>query len=190
MNSRWFAAAALGLVLAGPALADAQAGPPDAPAADPTGADGMASHAGQAHGLKALHDILGVTPAQEAAFQAFAAARRSNREALRAQHADLAAERAKLESMTTPERLDLMAQDMTARQAEQRARFTRIAEATKAFYAQLTPEQKRIMDALPDLRDGPGHHGPRGMAPGWGDGPRNGGSPQSPGAPGGDPTAE
>jgi hypothetical protein len=40
-----------------------------------------------------------------------------------------------------------------------RARFERVASATKALYADLTPEQKRIMDALPELTDGMRHGG-------------------------------
>lgn len=51
--------------------------------------------------------------------------------------------RAELDKLTTPERLDKMRELRKAREAEMDQR----AEATKAFYASLTPEQKKIFDA-------------------------------------------
>ncbi len=46
--------------------------------------------------------------------------------------------------MTTPERLDRMAARLDAR----RAAFTARAEATKTFYAQLSPAQQKAFDVM------------------------------------------
>ncbi len=58
--------------------------------------------------------------------------------------------------MTTPQRLDQRLALMDRRMAE----FRRRAEATKAFYAALSPQQQQVFDALGRLH---GMHG------GWGD---------------------
>lgn len=65
---------------------------------------------------------------------------------------DRAARRAEFEKLTTPERIDRM----QARHAERSAMFAKRADATKAFYAQLTPAQQKTFDA-----EG-AHFGPRG----------------------------
>ncbi|WP_225782087.1 Spy/CpxP family protein refolding chaperone [Xenophilus sp. Marseille-Q4582] len=65
--------------------------------------------------------------------------------------------RADFAKLSTPERLDRM----QARQAERQARFAQRAQATKQFYAQLTPEQQKTFDAETLQRHGPRHgHGP------------------------------
>lgn len=51
-------------------------------------------------------------------------------------------ERASLEKMTTPERLDMM----QAMKAQRDAHMQQRAEATKAFYAGLSTEQKQVFD--------------------------------------------
>ena len=51
-------------------------------------------------------------------------------------------ERASLEKMTTPERLDMMQAMKTQRDAHMQQR----ADATKAFYATLNAEQKQVFD--------------------------------------------
>jgi hypothetical protein len=61
-------------------------------------------------------------------------------------------------AMTTPERLDRMAQMMDQRETRRRAAFERRAAATKALYAALSPEQRHTLDALPAL-EGHGDHG-------------------------------
>ncbi|HTX51165.1 MAG TPA: Spy/CpxP family protein refolding chaperone, partial [Caulobacteraceae bacterium] len=68
------------------------------------------------------------------------------------------------QALTTPERLDKMA----ARMDERRARFNRVAAATKQFYAQLTPAQQKAFDSL---RLGHEHGGGGGR---WGHGPHGG----------------
>ena len=108
-----------------------------------------------------LRAALQLTPAQEPALRAFVDAtshRPGDREARRG-------ERERLASMSTPERLDRM----RARLDEHRQRFERHAEATKRFYAQLSPTQQKAFDALrPEHMRGHGgmRHGPGGFGRG------------------------
>jgi hypothetical protein len=113
-----------------------------------------------------LHAILNIRANQESAFAAFQAAMtpppRPDRGAGKGEawgaHAD---------SMTTPQRLDHMLARMDERAAMMRKRI----EATKTFYAALSPQQQQAFDALMRLRRG---HGEEGMGHGWG-GPGKGG---------------
>ena len=74
--------------------------------------------------------------------------------------------------MTTPQRLDAMAR----REAEHAAMQQKHAEALRAFYAALSPEQQRAFDALPPMMHHEGHkhwgegHGPGHMGPPGGPG--------------------
>jgi hypothetical protein len=112
--------------------------------------------------MKAIHDILGIKPDQEAAFQAYASALRPPHPTPRGEGSPPSdhgwPDPAAMASMTTPERLDLMGKMMEAREAKMHEHFQRVATATKTFYAELTPEQKRIMDTLPELGGGMDHH--------------------------------
>jgi protein CpxP len=94
---------------------------------------------------KALQAVLNLRPDQEAAFQAFQAAMTPPPR----EHGDHM-DRAALQAMTTPQRLDRMADRMAKRQAAFRAR----ADAIKSFYAALSPEQQRAFDAMPMLQGG------------------------------------
>ena len=137
-------------------------GPPPAPmAGHPEWAGKMREHMDERAQAKAkaLHDILNITPDQEAAFQTFVASMKppeghgpmdGHHE-----HGDEAA-------LTTPERLDKMA----ARMAERQAAFQRRADAVRHFYASLNPAQQRAFDALHGMVDG--HHGHGGGGHGWG----------------------
>ena len=51
--------------------------------------------------------------------------------------------RADFAKLTTPQRIERM----QARQAERSAMFAKRADATKSFYAALTPEQQKTFDA-------------------------------------------
>ncbi len=111
---------------------------------------------------KALHAILNLRPDQEAAFQAFQAAMTppAREPHDRGGQADAA-------EMTTPQRLDRMAERMAKHEAE----FQRRAAAIKSFYAVLSPEQQRAFDAMSMLGGGG-----RGMGRGrMGHGPGDGG---------------
>lgn len=80
-----------------------------------------------------------LAPGQEAAWNAFVEATRpaprvgAGREAMRDE----------LAKLDTPQRLDRMLAMSEAR----RVRLVERAEATKAFYAQLSPDQQRVFDA-------------------------------------------
>jgi periplasmic protein CpxP/Spy len=86
--------------------------------------------------------------------------------------------------LTTPERLDKMAAMMAEHTAKRQAEFQKHAEAIKAFYAVLSPEQKRAFDAMPPHMMGGmhSHHGDGGEGHGdWGHHMDHG--PGGPGAP-------
>ena len=119
----------------------------------------------------ALKEKLKITPAQEAAWSTFTAALTPP---AMGQHPG----RAEFEKLTTPQRIDKMRELRTQHMAAMDQR----ADATKAFYAQLTPEQQKDFDAQ-TMRRGHGmrggmhggmgmHEGMKGMG-GHGDGPRS-----------------
>lgn len=89
--------------------------------------------------LAALKSKLNLTVQQEAAWDAFAAARPGQMPSV----ADRQAMRAELANMTTPQRVDKMLERSESRRANMIAR----AQATKAFYAQLSPAQQAVFDA-------------------------------------------
>lgn len=100
----------------------------------------------------ALKQILQITSAQEAAWSAWVASRQpSSRQR---------PNRGELAQLATPERIDRMRTLRAARIAE----MDRRADATKTFYAALTPPQQKAFDALTAQRlEGQGgRHG------GWG----------------------
>jgi protein CpxP len=88
--------------------------------------------------LAALKAKLQLTPAQEGAWQTFEQAHRPSAGAAPLDHEALA-------KLKTPERLEAM-----------QTRMSRMAEATRAFYTQLTPEQQKVFDTetLPPMRGG------------------------------------
>lgn len=100
---------------------------------------------------------LQITAAQEGAWSAFTSAMKPP--------ADRPArpDRAEFAKLTTPERIDRM----QAMKARRDAEMAKRADATKTFYAALSPEQQKVFDAE-SLRMGPRghrHHGgasPRG----------------------------
>lgn len=160
-----------GLLASATFAASAQTPPPasaTAPAA-PTAQHGMHKpHDGkwaermQERRAKHLADLktkLKLDPSQEGAWATFTSA--TQPPARPAGGPDRAAVRAEFEKLSTPQRID----KMQARQAERSAMFAKRADATKTFYASLTPEQQKTFDAE-SLRHGPGgEHGPRGHRP-------------------------
>lgn len=93
----------------------------------------MAERASQR--LADLKQKLQVTPAQEAAWTSFANAMQPPAQRPRV-------DREAMARMTTPDRIDHMRSLREQRQAE----MDRRADATKAFYAQLSAEQKKTFD--------------------------------------------
>lgn len=149
----------------------------------------------QAQRAQALHDILAITPAQEGAWTAFRAAMKPPQRPERgADGPGQRPDRAEMARLTTPQRLDKQLEASTRRHSEVLARIN----ATRQFYAQLSPTQKKAFDALPAMghdRGGPGERmgrkgGPRGgdhrMGPGGrggfgeGRGPGQGQGPRGP----------
>jgi hypothetical protein len=160
-------AAALALT-AGAAAAQPGPGPDRAPGPRAEAHHGMRPDPAQMAQKRAEHlrAVLQLRPDQDGALQAFVAALQPSpgaRDHMR--RPDRAA------PLSTPERLDRM----QARLAEHEARFRARAEATKRFYAQLTPTQQRAFDALHAGR-GMGRHmkGAHGMG-GFGHGHGRGG---------------
>lgn len=113
-----------------------------------------------------LRTVLRLRPDQEPALQAFLKAR-ADRPGRPERDGPPSAPGA----LSTPERLDAMARRHEARAAQGQKR----AEAVKAFYAALSPEQRQVFDALMRMRGGEmgghsrmammGRHGPPGMGP-------------------------
>lgn len=107
-----------------------------------------------------LKATLKLTPAQEGAWTTYTAAMKPP--------ADLLAkrpDRAELDKLTTPERIDKMKALHTQHMTDMNAAMDKHGEATKAFYATLTPEQQKIFDARA-MR----HHGAEGKQHGSRDG--------------------
>jgi Spy/CpxP family protein refolding chaperone len=96
-----------------------------------------------------LKQKLQITPAQEGAWNTWTAAMKPGN----FQRPD----RGEIEKLTTPERIDRMRAMRTSHIAEMDKR----GEATKVFYAALSPEQKKVFDsetARFGHRGGRGHH--------------------------------
>ncbi len=86
---------------------------------------------------------LNITPAQEGAWAAYTAAMQPP-----ARGARLTPEqRAEFDKLTTPERIDKMRALRNQRMAEMAAAMDQRGDATKAFYAALSPEQQKTFDA-------------------------------------------
>ena len=107
------------------------------------------------HRQQVLHDALGLRPDQDGAWQAFLATehRPDGARGPGMRHREGGdGERAEL---STPQRLDRMAQRMSERQA----RFAQRADSIKRFYAALDPRQQRTFDALAMAEHGHGMGG-------------------------------
>ena len=98
----------------------------------------MHLHMGQRHAqhLSALKSKLQLQSSQEQTWSTFEKAMQIPKEPM--PHPD----RAALEKMTTPERLD----QMQAHKAQMDTRMQKHADATRSFYATLTAEQKKVFD--------------------------------------------
>ncbi|MDR0201585.1 MAG: Spy/CpxP family protein refolding chaperone [Delftia acidovorans] len=91
---------------------------------------------------------LKLTPAQETAWNTYAATFKPGERSQRMEREDFA-------KLTTPQRIDKM-REMRAQRA---ADADRRGEATKAFYAQLDASQQKTFDAATLHKGHPGHHG-------------------------------
>ncbi len=86
---------------------------------------------------------LKITPAQESAWTAFTTAMQPPVRDVSARQA----QRAEMEKLSTPERIDKMRALRTQRMAEMNAAMDKRGEAIKTFYAALSPEQQKTFDA-------------------------------------------
>ncbi|MES2946552.1 MAG: Spy/CpxP family protein refolding chaperone [Pseudomonadota bacterium] len=113
---------------------------------------------------------LKITPAQEGAWTAFTASMQPPAGGKGFGGARPSPEqRAEFEKLTTPERIDKMRAMRVQHMTEMTAAMDKRGEATKTFYAALTPEQQKVFDAEHAKRGGrggPGHHGGPGMKKG------------------------
>lgn len=168
-----------GLLLAGllaTAGASAMAqGAPAAPAAAPAAATKPATAYAGDHHKMGRHDPakmqawmakrqaelkakLKLTPAQEGAWTSYTTAMKPPAHMGQRPTAE---QRAEFDKLTTPERIDKMRALRTQRMADMNAAMDQRGEATKAFYAALSPEQQKVFDAehkRSGARDGRGHH--------------------------------
>jgi len=104
---------------------------------------------------------LNITPAQENAWTRFTAAMQPPARMMGGER-PMAAQRAELDKLTTPERIDRMRTMRTQRMTEMNAEMDKRGEAAKAFYAALSPEQQKTFDAehrKMGEQGGRGHHG-------------------------------
>ena len=95
-----------------------------------------------------LHDELMITPAQENAFRAYVAA-------MKPQPKPAHGERASFRELSAPARMEQMIAMQKQRTAEMEARMP----ALNAFYAVLTPAQKKVFDQQGMHGRGHGGHG-------------------------------
>jgi protein CpxP len=136
-----------GLIAGGSILAAAAYAMPDGAG---TGKPGCEARQGQqtqsgwqaqrAKRMAALKEKLKLAPAQEAAWDKFVEATRPGAQPI---GADRQAMRDEFQKLNTVERLD----KMLALSEVRRARMAERAEAIKAFYTQLSPEQQGVFDA-------------------------------------------
>lgn len=101
---------------------------------------------------------LKITPAQEGAWTSYTASMQPPAHGAR----PTPEQRAEFDKLTTPQRIDKMKEMRTQRMAEMNAAMDKRGEATKTFYAALTPEQQKTFDTE-HKKFGPHHGGgPRG----------------------------
>ena len=167
-----------GLLCASAGLALAQPGPAAGPGGPGPRAEGMGRYdparmqARMDQRLAALKAKLQITAAQEAAWTAFTTAVKPRPSTAMA---NMAATHAELDKLPTPERLDRMRALHTQRMTEMNLLMDQRAEATKTFYAVLTPVQKKVFDeqfSRATGRHGEHHMGHMGQMGGMG--PMNG----------------
>lgn len=161
--------ATAGLAATAQTVAPAAPAATSAPAASPKG-ERMGRHdpakmqARIAQYQAELKAKLALTPAQEGAWSAYTAVMQPP--ARPAARPDRAAIKAEFDKLTTPQRIDKMRELRAQHMAEMNAAMDKRGEATKAFYAALSPEQQKTFDSQPMGRGGmggKGHHGPHGQ---------------------------
>jgi hypothetical protein len=108
--------------------------------------------------LADLKAKLKITAAQEPAWATFANAMQPPADMM-GKHPD----HAEMAKLTTPERIDKMRALHKERMATMEAAMNQRGDATKAFYAALSPEQQKVFDAEFAKMGPRGEHGEHGM---------------------------
>lgn len=150
----WLTATAMTLLTG---YASAQNNPPKDEGAKP-GMHAMHDSDGEHKGMRMKHHMqklkseLKLTAEQEPAWTALTGAMAPTARPPRP-------DRAELEKLSMPERLDKMKQMMTQHHEARVAEMDKHAAAVKTFYAVLTPDQKKTFDAkaMPGWMHGPRH---------------------------------
>ena len=143
---------------AGPASAAQPSGPPGARMDHHDPAKMQAMMAKRQADMKAK---LKITPAQEGAWTTFTAAMQPP---ARMGGRPTPEQRAEFDKLSTPERIDKMRALRTERMTQMSAAMDKCGEASKTFYAALTPEQQKVFDTEHKKHgpygghSGPGHH--------------------------------
>lgn len=156
--------ATAGLAATAQTVAPAAPAATSAPAASPKG-ERMGRHdpakmqARIAKHQAELKAKLKLTPAQEGAWTTFTA---SMQPPVHGARPDRAAMKAEFDKLTTPQRIDKMRELRAQHMAEMNTAMDKRGEATKAFYAALSPEQQKAFDSQPMGRGGMGGKGPHG----------------------------
>jgi hypothetical protein len=90
-----------------------------------------------------------ITPAQEGAWTTFTSAMQAPAHAgmTRMSHEQRRAQRAEMDKLTLPERIDKTRAMRTERMNQMGASIDKREEAAKTLYAALSPEQQKVMDA-------------------------------------------
>ena len=154
-----------GLLAATSSVAVAQ-GTTAAPASGPAATTSAGPHEGrmarhdpakmQAMIAKRQADLkakLKISPAQEGSWAAFTAAMQPPAQGVRPSPE----QRAEIDKLGTPERIDRMRALRTQRMTEMNAAMDKRGDATKALYAALAPEQQKVFDA--EQKNMLGHRG-------------------------------
>ena len=136
-----------------PAFAQTQAAPAAASAEQTQAAPGQHHHrqdpkareARMEKRMQALKTSLKLSASQEAAWATYTAAIKPQHPAAGERPAP--ADRQALAAMTTPERIDAMQAMHSQRHAAMQAHMEQRNQATKTFYAALSPEQQKTFDA-------------------------------------------
>ena len=98
---------------------------------------------------------LKITPAQEGAWTTYTTAMQPSARGAR----PTPEQRAEFDKLTTPQRIDKMRAMRTERMAQMNAAMDKRGDATKVFYAALTPDQQKVFGTEHKKH---GHHGDRG----------------------------
>ena len=99
---------------------------------------------------------LKITPAQEGAWTAFTAAMQPPADRGARPGAE---QRAELDKLTTPQRIDKMREIRSQRMTAMTALMDKRGDAAKTFYAALSPDQQKVFDAEYKMRGGREGHG-------------------------------